>query len=36
MKVSIDELLEMLQAVEDERIFQIYEALKRGVSVDEI
>jgi carbamoyl-phosphate synthase large subunit len=35
-KVSIDELLEMLQAVEDERIFQIYEALKRGVSVDEI
>ena len=26
----------MLQAVEDERIFQIYEALKRGVSVDEI
>ncbi len=35
-KSSVDELLEMLNTVDDERAFQIYEALKRGVSVDKI
>ena len=35
-EVSVDELLEMLNTVDDERAFQVYEALKRGVTVDEI
>ena len=35
-KASVDELLEMLNTVDDERAFQVYEALKRGVTVDEI
>ncbi len=35
-KSSVDELMEMLNTVDDERAFQIYEALKRGVSVDKI
>ena len=34
---STDEILEMLDGkVEDERCFQIYEALKRGISVEQI
>lgn len=33
---STDEILEMLKTVDDERSFQVYEALKRGVSIDRI
>lgn len=33
---STAEILRMLQTVDDERSFQVYEALKRGISVDEI
>ena len=33
---STDEILEMLDVVEDERSFQIFEALKRGISVEQI
>ena len=35
-KCSTGEILAMLNTVDDERSFQVYEALKRGVSVDEI
>ncbi len=35
-KYSTGEILAMLNTVDDERSFQVYEALKRGVSVDEI
>ncbi|MDE6210506.1 MAG: carbamoyl-phosphate synthase large subunit [Clostridia bacterium] len=35
-KYSDERLLEKIHDVDDERIFVIYEALKRGVSVDEI
>lgn len=33
---STAEILQMLKTVDDERSFQVYEALKRGISVDEI
>lgn len=33
---STGEILQMLKTVDDERSFQVFEALKRGVSVDEI
>ncbi|MGN0591962.1 MAG: carbamoyl-phosphate synthase large subunit [Ruminococcus sp.] len=32
----LEEIMEMLKSVDDERAFQLYEALKRGVSVDEL
>lgn len=35
-KNSTAEIMQMLQTVDDERAFQVYEALKRGISVDEI
>jgi carbamoyl-phosphate synthase large subunit len=35
-KVSADELREMLKTVDDERSFKVFEALKKGISVDEI
>lgn len=35
-KLSTEELLEKLETVDDERSFQVYEALKRGISVDQI
>ena len=35
-KYSTGEILAMLNTVDDERSFQVYEALKRGVSVNEI
>ena len=34
--VPTEELLHMLETVEDERCFQLYEALKRGISVQEL
>lgn len=33
---STAEILQMLHTVDDERSFQVYEALKRGISIDEI
>ncbi|MDE5946293.1 MAG: carbamoyl-phosphate synthase large subunit [Oscillospiraceae bacterium] len=33
---STEEIMQMLNKVDDERAFQVYEALKRGISVDEI
>ena len=35
-KKSTAEIMQMLHTVDDERAFQVYEALKRGVSTDEI
>ncbi|MCD7800871.1 MAG: carbamoyl-phosphate synthase large subunit [Ruminococcus sp.] len=35
-KVSTEDLLKKLQTVDDERSFQVYEALKRGITVDQI
>jgi carbamoyl-phosphate synthase large subunit len=35
-KLSDEELLKKLETVDDERSFQVYEALKRGISVDQI
>lgn len=35
-KCTADELLEMLQMVDDERAFHVYEALKKGISVDKV
>jgi len=35
-KKSTAEIMQMLHTVDDERAFQVYEALKRGVSIDEI
>ncbi|MBE6839847.1 MAG: carbamoyl-phosphate synthase large subunit [Ruminococcus sp.] len=35
-KCSTAEILSMLSNVDDERSFQVYEALKRGISIDEI
>lgn len=35
-KVSTEELLKKLETVDDERSFQVYEALKRGITVDKI
>ncbi|MBQ8825002.1 MAG: carbamoyl-phosphate synthase large subunit, partial [Ruminococcus sp.] len=32
----LDEIMEMLKVVDDERAFQLFEALKRGVSVEEL
>ncbi len=34
--VSTEELLEKLSTVDDERSFQVYEALKRGITVDQL
>lgn len=33
---STGEILQMLKTVDDERSFQVYEALKRGITIDEI
>ena len=33
-KMSLDEIMERLQVVDDERAFQLYEAMKRGKTVD--
>lgn len=35
-KMSLDEIMEHLQVVDDERAFQLYEALKRGKTVEEL
>ena len=35
-KKSTAEIIQMLHTVDDERAFQVYEALKRGISTDEI
>ncbi|MBQ8296643.1 MAG: carbamoyl-phosphate synthase large subunit [Ruminococcus sp.] len=35
-EISTEELLKHLETVEDERIFQVYEALKRGISIDKL
>ncbi len=35
-KKSTAEIMQMLHTVDDERAFQVYEALKRGISTDEI
>ncbi len=35
-KLSDDELMKKLETVDDERSFQVYEALRRGVSVEKI
>jgi carbamoyl-phosphate synthase large subunit len=35
-KMSLDDIMEHLQVVDDERAFQVFEALKRGVTVQEI
>ncbi|MGN1036156.1 MAG: carbamoyl-phosphate synthase large subunit, partial [Ruminococcus sp.] len=35
-KKSTAEIMQMLHTVDDERAFQVYEALKRGISIDEI
>lgn len=35
-KKSLDEIMEMLKVVDDERAFQLFEALKRGVSIEEL
>ena len=34
--LTTEELLEKLKVVDDERAFQVYEVLKRGISVDEV
>ncbi len=34
-KMSLDEIMEHLKVVDDERAFQVFEALKRGVTVEE-
>lgn len=33
---STGEILQMLKTIDDERSFQVYEALKRGITIDEI
>ena len=35
-KISLDEIMEHLKVVDDERAFQVFEALKRGVTVEEL
>jgi len=35
-ELTTEELLEKLKVVDDERAFQVYEVLKRGISVDEV
>ena len=35
-KMSLDEIMEHLNVVDDERAFQVFEALKRGVTVEEL
>lgn len=35
-QMSLDEIMERLNVVDDERAFQLYEALKRGVTVEEL
>ena len=35
-KMSLDEIMEHLKVVDDEREFQVFEALKRGVTVEEL
>ena len=35
-KMSLDEIMERLQVVDDERAFQLYEAMKRGKTVEEL
>ncbi len=35
-KISTEEILKKLETVDDERSFQVYEALKRGISVERI
>ncbi len=35
-KMSLDEIMEQLKVVDDERAFQVFEALKRGVTVEEL
>lgn len=35
-KMPLEEIMERLQVVDDERAFQLYEAMKRGVSVEEL
>ena len=35
-KMSLDEIIEHLKVVDDERAFQVFEALKRGVTVEEL
>ena len=35
-KMSLDEIMEHLKVVDDERAFQVIEALKRGVTVEEL
>ena len=35
-KMSLDEIMKHLKVVDDERAFQVFEALKRGVTVEEL
>ena len=35
-RMSLDEIMEHLKVVDDERAFQVFEALKRGVTVEEL
>ena len=35
-KMSLEEIMERLQVVDDERAFQLYEAMKRGKTVEEL
>ena len=35
-KMSLDEIMEHLKVVDDERAFQVFEALKRGVTVEKL
>ena len=35
-KMSLDKIMEHLKVVDDERAFQVFEALKRGVTVEEL
>jgi len=35
-KISTEEILKKLETVDDERSFQVYEAIKRGISVDKL
>ena len=35
-KMSLDEIMEHLNVVDDERAFQVFEALKRGVTIEEL
>lgn len=35
-KMSLDEIMEHLKVVDDERAFQVFEALKRGVTIEEL